>query len=171
VKALITGYPGTGKSSVALELKRRGRYAYDTEAMRGYMHAESVQTGERISLPSPVPRGWFESTGGYNWDPVRIAVLLKAHDDVYVCALADNQEDFYDTFDTIFLLQLNEGDLVNRLQSRTTTTYGKDPGERADILLHHQHFEQSLLEAGAISISAKQGLTEVVNEILSYVTS
>ena len=59
---LVTGYPGTGKSAVAHELQRRGRHAYDAEAIRGLMHAESNVTGERIALPSPVPTGWFQQT-------------------------------------------------------------------------------------------------------------
>jgi len=171
MKVLITGYPGTGKSSVAKELQRRGHVAYDTEAMRGYMHAESIQTGIRIPLPQPVPRGWFGTTGGYNWDIPRVTELLNTYDDVFICALADNQERLYELFDKIFLLTLDEVEMEQRLRSRNTTSYGKDPGELADILTYHQHFEESLLNGtGAISIpvNAKPDLSEVVNEILDH---
>jgi len=169
MKALVTGYPGTGKSSVARELQKRGYAAYDTEAMRGYMHAESLVTGEHIPLPSPVPRGWFETTGGYNWDVPRVSALLNSHDDVFICALADNQERLYDLFDAIFLLTLDEVEMEHRLRLRSTTVYGKDLAELADILLHHRHFEQNLLARGAIAIAAKKAIPEVVNQILSYI--
>ncbi len=169
MKALITGYPGTGKSSVARELQKRGHNAYDTEAMRGYMHAESLKTGKRIPLPNPVPRGWFETTGGYNWDIPHVSVLLSSYDDVFVCALADNQEELYDLFDIIFLLTLDEVEMEHRLRLRSDTTYGKDPHELADILLHHRHFEQSLLAHGAVAVNAAQAIPQVVNEILSHV--
>ena len=92
MKALVTGYPSTGKSSITKELRQRRHVAYDTETMRGYMHAESIQTGARIPLPQPVPRGWFGTTGGYNWDITRVIALLNAHEDIFICALADNQE-------------------------------------------------------------------------------
>jgi hypothetical protein len=169
VKVLITGYPGTGKSSVAKELQERGHAAYDTEAMRGYMHAESVENSRRIRVPSPVPRDWFDDIGNINWDIPRVTTLLNSHDDVFICALADNQEALYDLFDFIFLLTLDEIEMEQRLRSRTTTNYGKDSGELADIFVNHQHFEQSLRERGAIEISVKPALSEVVNEILGHV--
>lgn len=165
---LITGYPGTGKSSIARELKKRGHAAYDTEAMRGYMHVESITSGKRIPLPSPVPRGWFDITGGYNWDIPRVLSLINLRDDIFICALADNQESLYDSFDKVFLLILDETELEKRLRLRTTTNYGKDAGELADILTSHRHFEQSLLARGAIGISVSKAVPEVVNEILQY---
>jgi 2-phosphoglycerate kinase len=171
MKSLVTGYPGTGKSSVARELQRRGHVSYDTEAMRGYMHAESIQTGAKIPLPQPVPRGWFEVIGGYNWDIPRVTSLLNTHEDVFICALADNQESLYNMFDRIFLLTLNELEMERRLCSRITTDYGKDPGELADILVHHRHFEQSLLNnARAIPVDSAHAIPEVVNEILDHIS-
>jgi hypothetical protein len=170
MKALVTGYPGTGKSSVARELQKRGHIAYDTEAMHGYMHLQSVTSGKKIALPSPVPRGWFDTTGNYNWDIPRVSALLNAHEDVYICALADNQEILYDVFDCIFLLLLDEVELEKRLFLRTTTNYGKDAGELADILMLHRPFEQSLLNRGAISIDVSKAVPDVVDEILNYRT-
>ncbi len=165
-KYLVTGYPGTGKSSIAKELARRGRIAYDTEAMRGYMHAEDLQSGKRIPIPRPVPRGWFDTTGAYNWDILRVTTLLQKDDDVYICALADNQESFYDAFDKIFLLLLDEPLLQHRIELRTTTDYGKEHDEMADILLMHRRFESSLLNAGAIPINVQKSLHDVVEEII-----
>ncbi len=167
MKALITGYPGTGKSSVARELQKRGHNAYDTEAMRGYMHAESIETGERISLPSPIPRGWFAEIGGNNWNIPRVTKLLESHDDVFICVLADNQHILYDVFDFIFLLTLDDIEIENRLKSRNSTQYGKNSDELSDIMTFHGHFEQSLLNAGAVEIKADKGVTEVTDEILS----
>jgi broad-specificity NMP kinase len=170
MKVLITGFPGTGKSSVAQELQRRGHSAYDTEAMRGYMHLEDVVTGERVKLPDPVPRGWFDTRGNFNWDIVRVTQLLEAHtDDVFICALADNQGALYDQFDKMFILIVDEVDLEKRLRLRTTTDYGKDGLEMADIMMLHKHFEQSLQNLGAIPINAKKALHDVVDDILKHV--
>lgn len=167
-KFLVTGYPGTGKSSIAQELKKRGYAAYDTEAMQGYMHAESIASGKRIPLPSPVPRGWFTTTGGYNWDIPRVLSLINSHMNIFICALADNQELLYDQFDKIFLLTLDETELEERLRLRTTTSYGKDFGELADILTAHQHFEQSLIGRGAVEVNVSKAIPEVVTNILQY---
>ena len=164
-KFLVTGYPGTGKSSVAHELRRRGHFAYDTESMRGYMHVENVETGRHVPLPSPVPAGWFD-TNSYVWDIIRVSQLLLEHDDVYLCALADNQEQLYAAFDKIFILLLDETLLRQRLESRSTTSYGKDSQELSDIMKMHRHFEASLLNAGAIAINTDKSLPDVVTEIL-----
>ncbi len=123
---------------------------------------------KEIKLPSPVPRGWFDDVGGYNWDIPRVTQLLDSHDDVYICALADNQEILYDVLDYIFLLTLDEVELEKRLRLRNTTNYGKDAQELADIMTLHRHFEQSLLNAGAIQLNVAKNLPEVVDEILSY---
>jgi hypothetical protein len=171
MKALVTGYPGTGKSSIAKSLKERGYDAYDIEAMPGYMHAVDSETGVKITLPSPVPRNWFENVGAYNWDSGRILRILDEHDDVYICALADNQKELYDSFDILFLLTLDEVDMESRLLSRMTTHYGKDQGELADILMNHRHFEDSLLNLGAHPINTKCALPEIVDEILTYARS
>ncbi|HSW80718.1 MAG TPA: AAA family ATPase [Candidatus Saccharimonadales bacterium] len=168
MKVLVTGYPGTGKSSVARELKKRGHNAYDTEGMRGYMHAQDIDTGEKIPIPTPVPRGWFDKVGNYNWDIPRIANLLASHEDVFLCSLADNQQILYDVFDFIFLLTLDDVELENRLRSRMTTNYGKNSGELSDIMTFHRRFEQSLLNLGAIEIKANRGIIEVTDEILSF---
>ena len=170
MKALITGYPGTGKSSIAQVLKEKGHAAYDIEAMPGYMHAVDIETGVRSKLPSPVPRHWFDNVGAYDWDTEKIRQLLSAHEDIFICALADNQEQLYTSFDIIFLLLLDEIEMENRLLSRETTSYGKDQGELADILLNHHHFEKSLLDLGAYPINTTHALPEIVNEILIHAT-
>lgn len=168
---LITGYPGTGKSSVAKELQKRGRAAYDTEAMRGYMHAVSITTGRRIPIPNPVPSGWFNDTGACIWDAVKLPQLLAQPKTVFVCALADNQEAFYHLFDAIFLLVLDQTIMRHRLVLRTTCAYGKDDGELSDIFTYHRQFEQSLLAQGALPIDTDKPLPEVVNDILAHVQS
>ncbi|MBL8160061.1 hypothetical protein JNJ66_06420 [Candidatus Saccharibacteria bacterium] len=166
-KFLITGYPGTGKSSVARALQHRGHTAYDTEAMPGYMHAES-HGGQRIHLPSPVPAGWFDRVGAYNWNVSRIERLLQQPGEAYFCALADNQPLFYDRFDKIFLLLLDETVMLQRLHSRTERAYGHDRQELSDIMLMHRHFEQSLVARGAVGITTQKALPEVVADILAH---
>lgn len=169
MKVLITGYPGTGKSTIAKVLKARGRHSYDTEAMCNYMHAVNVHSGKRIAIPSPVPRGWFDTTGSYNWDIPRVTALLNSYEEIYICALADNQEEFYPLFDKIFILLLDEVELENRLLSRPTTPYGKDRDELADIMLLHKHFEQSLIESGAVPIDVHPSINEIVDTILRLI--
>lgn len=166
---LITGFPGMGKSSIAKELKRRGHTAYDPQAMHAYMHVESRANGKHLTAPEEVPRGWYDKVGAFNWNTVKIENLLKSTNDVFICSMAHNQSSFYDKFEYIFVLTLDDTELMARLNNRWGKTIGKAPSELADILAKHRGFEQSLLNRGAIKINVAHTLSEIVDQILHYI--
>ena len=167
MKILITGFPGTGKTSVAHELSRRGHNAYDPEAMRGYMHLQSVGTGRNIHKPDHPPRGWYDTVASYNWDLPRVAKLIEGHEDVFICSLADNMEALLPSFDKVFVLVLDDLLLKQRIRKRNSKGPGNDPSQLADVLMLHRHFEASMTEAGAIPINVESGVSEVVARILN----
>ena len=167
MKILITGFPGTGKSSIANELKHRGRKAYDPQSMHEYMHVENRETGRRIKQPEKVPAGWYDTIGAYNWDTIKLEKLLQSSEDIFICSKAHNQSDFYNEFDKIFVLSLDFTELIRRLELRSGKAIGKNSDELSDILSLHNHFEQSLTNHGAIKIDASQPLGNIADEILS----
>lgn len=166
MKVLITGFPGTGKTAVARELARRGHAAYDPEAMRGYMHLQSVATGRPVHKPAHPPRGWYDTVAAYNWDLPRVAQLIDGHDDVFICSLADNMTELRPKFDKMFVLSLDEPLLEQRIRERTSKGPGSDAAQLADVLTLHKHFESSLLNQGAIAINVAAGVPEIVDKIL-----
>lgn len=163
---LITGFPGTGKTAIAAELKRRGYNAYDTENMRGYMHTESRTDGIRIQKPSDVPSGWYDTIGAYNWDSIKILKLLNDPRDKFICAKAHNQSDFFDQFNKIFVLTLDFTEMIKRLKNRAGKAIGKTNFELSDIITIREHFELSLLNHNATEINVDKHINEVVDEIL-----
>jgi len=166
MKILITGYPGTGKSTIAKALKKLGRNAYDPQSMHAYMHVEDQGTGRHIQQPKPVPVGWYDTIGSYNWDSIKINELLDRPGDIFICSLAHNQTEFYNRFDVIFLLRLDHGLLKKRLSSRGQNGIGSAPSELHDILERKVHFENSLIEHGAVSIDASRPTGALVEQIL-----
>jgi len=166
---LITGFPGMGKSTIAKELKRRGHKAYDPQAMQAYMHVEERATGRHIQAPDDVPHDWYDTDGAYNWNPLKIEELLNESGDIFICSMAHNQADFYDQFELIFVLTLDFTELASRLNERFGKALGKTPSELTDILSKHEHFEQSLLNRGAIRINVAKPESQIIDEILRHV--
>ena len=163
---LITGFPGTGKTAIAQELKKRGHVAYDPENIRGYMHTVGRVDGRHLQVPEVIPTGWYDDVAAYNWDPIKIAELLDSDRDVYICSKAHNQSDFYDKFDKIFVLTLDSDLLTMRLKNRPGHSIGKHDSELQDILKLHEHFESSLINKGAIQVDSSRPLDHIVDAIL-----
>jgi hypothetical protein len=99
---------------------------------------------------------------------VRVAELLKSYHDIFICALADNLADFYDCFDMIFVLTLDEPVMGQRPESRERTDYGKDTGELSDIFLGQRDFDEGLLAAGAIATGTEKSTQSVADSIIKH---
>jgi dephospho-CoA kinase len=161
LRVLVTGMSGTGKSTVAAELARRGYHAFDAD-------------GGEFSHLVAVPENELTGIGGgqdWVWREDRIQRLLSKQDiDVlFIAGCSPNQGRFYPQFDHIVLLTAPEPVIVERLATRTTNRFGKDPGELARALEITRMIEP-LLRAGAdLEIDTSAPLDEVVATILRHV--
>ncbi len=162
---LITGYPATGKSSVADELARRGYAAYNTDDMPGLSHH-----AHKDGTPVDLSKGHIEDKSELEWvwNKDKLMELLHSADQVFICAITSRQHEFYDQFDKIFVLTIDEATLKHRLLTRTTNDFGKHPNEMKMLVDGREGFEQQMFKVGAIPIDATRPLAGVVDEILQY---
>ena len=160
---LITGDSGSGKSTVAQVLARRGYRAYNIDDMPDVTRLED-HTGRPAEWPQG-PIDW--SKYAWNWQEAGLQKLLTGARTAFVAAIVSNQARFYSLFEAIFVLVVDKGALRHRLLSRTENDYGKNPDELAGILSYHPMLERELLSApGAVAIDATKPLDVVVNEII-----
>ena len=151
-RVLVTGMSGTGKSSLLGELAARGYRAVDTD-YGGYFQ---VVGGERL------------------WREDRISALLSSAPDelpgvLFVQGTTRNQVLFYPRFHHIVLLCAPPGVLAERLASRTTNPYGKDPAELAETLEYQRTVEPLLRASATLEVVTTVPVAQVADIVLGHV--
>lgn len=136
---------GVGKSSLLQELARRGYRTVDTD----YDYHETVD-GERL------------------WREDRIAALLAEDGPLFVQGTTRNQVVFYPLFDHIVLLSAPAEVLVERLRTRTTNPYGKDPAQIAETLEYLETVEPLLREAATLEVVTTVPVGQVADIVVAH---
>ncbi|MGH7121074.1 MAG: AAA family ATPase [Acetobacteraceae bacterium] len=169
----ITGIPGSGKSTVCNELKRRGYAAYDTDNDAIAFFYNNV-TGELIKRHVPSADRTAEWRARYSWKAKRETVeglITGAERDgvLFVCGVTANDVDeLWDLFSEVFALVINdERALRKRIADRSEDGYGKNPHELASLLDWQRTAAAEYKELGAKLVDASQPLEKVVDAILA----
>ena len=151
-RVLVSGMSGTGKSSLLDELAARGYRTVDTDY------------GD-----------YFETVDGETlWRQERISALLSSAPDelpgvLFVQGTTRNQVLFYPRFDHIVLLSAPAEILIERLTTRTTNPYGKNPAERAQVLGYLRTVEPLLRAAATLEVVTTIPVTRVADIVLGHV--
>jgi len=165
---LITGVAGTGKSTLAKELRRRGYAAYDTE--EGFSYYIDKKTGERCAYPKQPSQEWYDGHERV-FDERVLMNLMKKHADepLFICSITANQAKFYPDFDKIFLLSASDELITHRLGTRTNNYFGRNPLDLQRVIGRHQQFDDELLALDAIPIDAAQDISGMTDDIVSRI--
>jgi hypothetical protein len=140
----------TGMSTVAAELVARGHRAVDLD--QGYV----VPTADGRQL----------------WDEPRIEALLAEPGELlFVFGLEENGVRFLPRFDAVVLLRAPVEVLTERLATRTTNPFGKDPAELARILDDLRVVEPLLRSVATHEVDTTAPLDAVVDELLTIARS
>jgi broad-specificity NMP kinase len=117
MKSLITGVPGSGKSTLTAELNLRPEViAYDADQSIGRWENANW---EMIPAPESVNAEALRDTF-YNWHRASLLRLISdRQEDVIILGASRNQDSFYEYFDQLFLLRIDERSLADRLKART----------------------------------------------------
>jgi broad-specificity NMP kinase len=168
VNYLITGVAGTGKTSAAKELRRRGYDAYDTE--EGFSYYIDKTTGERCAYPANPTEEWYQ-THERVFDEKILNNLLKKHaaDTLFISSITANQKKFYPVFDKIFLLTTDDDLISHRLKTRRGNDFGKNPLDLKRVITRHAAFDEELVDTGAVVIDASRPIDLMVDDILSHI--
>jgi dephospho-CoA kinase len=160
-RVLITGMSGTGTSTVVSELAARGQKAVDADAP-GFSELVSVPSDE---LTGPGPgKDWV-----WNEDRVQDLLTTADADVLFVSGCSPNQGKFYPQFDHVVLLSAPAAVIAERLATRTTNDFGKDPGQLGRTLQLQQDIEPVLRRGADLEVDTTAPVDEVVTTILEHV--
>jgi shikimate kinase len=158
-RVLITGLSGVGKSTVTAALAARGYRAIDIGEPEWSEYADSDDP-----TSSEPGRDWV-----FRED--RVAELLARDDGdvLFVSGTAANQQKFYPRFDHIVLLSAPASVMRDRMRTRSTNEYGKDPQEQ-DRAISLKATVEPLLRRGAdLEIDTSLPVDAVVERIVALV--
>lgn len=161
---LIEGSSGTGKTSIATELERRGHHVVHGDRVLAYVG--DPETGRALAGP---PHGVDRAAWGYtHWiwpvEKVRAIAADTAHPVTFFCGGSRNFYEFLDVFDAVFVLDIDVETLNRRLDGRPNEP-GHAPDERAVVLRHHRSSEHF---PTGITIDTTAPVPSVVDNILAH---
>lgn len=163
---LVTGRAGSGKSTVAIELSGRGLEAFDADDIPGLSNWEDISTGDKVTLNNN--RYVDIQKLQWIWDRKVLFAFLANLDGAFICGGADNDFSFEDLFAKHFVLDVNPETQIERIETRASNDYGKDPSMFTEILKKQNRHIQKAHARNAIIIDANQPIKAVVDAIAEY---
>lgn len=158
VRVLITGMSGTGKSAVIQALAERGYRAVDADEA-GWSEVVTVPEEELTGLGPGQDWVWRE-------DRIREVLAGSEGETLFIGGCSPNQGQFYPWFDHIILLSAPADVIVERLATRTTNPFGKQPDEVARTLRLLEEVEPLLRRGAGHEIDTRAPLEEVVERVI-----
>jgi hypothetical protein len=157
---LITGNPGSGKTTLAAELARRGCAVIDADDIAGW----ETNAGQPAVQPQPTPDDWWAGHR-WVWNRRRVQeVIDRSGSPLFVCGIAVNQRDMLDLFDAVYLLTIDHETQISRLDEPSNAH--RTAAARAQIIDGRPIFEAEMRAAGAIPLDGREPTTALADRIL-----
>lgn len=170
-RIFVTGMAGSGKSTVAQQIKKQGFMAIDVDEVDDLCNWVNLESGKKLEKYNTANvNDEFMEAYDYRCDMDLLKRMMgDSNEPIFVFGCVGNNSSFLPLFDKVLLLQCTPEMMIERLNSRDTNVFGKDTEVQKRILDWKKTFDQLMIEAGANVINTDQPLEAVVNKVLDYV--
>lgn len=145
MRVLLTGMSGAGKSSLVQELRGRGYAAYDAD-------------DDGFSEP--------RADGRWGWRVDLVSDLLASADDRLMFFAGCSEEQINLPFDYRVLLTAPTSVLIERLRTRTSNQYGREPHELDQVLADLAEVEPRLRRSADLVLTTTIPPPELADRLL-----
>jgi broad-specificity NMP kinase len=160
----LTGSSGVGKTAVGEELRRRGFAVYDVDA-DGLARWFENGTGAEVRMPPNRDDAWFtENTYRLPVETVR-RIADEADGVAFICGTVGNDNEIWDSFNTVISLSLDAATLRRRLVGRRGA-FGSRGEELERVLAWHAQVDADNSRYGALLVDANAPIPEVADRVL-----
>lgn len=166
---LIVGLPGVGKSTVLEALDDAGFATLDADTDKFLSQWKHRDTDTWTRHRNPAQADWNEHYD-WAWKHERLQELLtdKSDEIRFIGGNAANVKDFYQFFQQVFALVLDDKTLTERIRSRGSG-YGSKPDELTSILNWNRDFTAHEIARGATIVDARTDARSIAQIILSHI--
>jgi shikimate kinase len=157
-RPLITGVSGTGKSAVTHELAARGYRAYDLDTPEW---SEWIGAAPSDALTPSQGKDWV-------WREDRVRALLSSPEEgpLFISGCAENMGRLFPLIDTVILLSAPVATIMDRLEARSSGSYGSAAEERRKVADLISTIEPLLRESADYEIDTRRSVDATVDAIL-----
>ena len=169
---LVTGNPGSGKTTLADELVRRGLLGIDPDddAELSYFEDDAGTPTRKSESPEQPDEHWLR-THHWVWSRSRLQEIVRQHQaPLFVCGIAFNIHQVVDLFERIFLLRIDAETQEQRLLAYDAANQkGRNEALRQQIREGRPIFEAQMLELGAVVLDGTAPTPAVADQLLALV--
>ncbi len=168
---LITGFTGTGKSTLARHLRLAGHDALSTDDDPLLAQWVDQRTGLAVERPDEPDRVWLASHH-WIWQPQRLDDVIIQHRSagvarLWLCGNADNAEQLRDRFHVVILLVTDIGTVLARVdQESRGNDWGRVGDSRVELIANHERWNRDQSTWADHIIDATWPVDEVVAAVL-----
>jgi broad-specificity NMP kinase len=161
----LTGSSGVGKTTVGMELRRRGFLVYDVDA-DGLARWYENGSGAEVSMPTYRDDTWFaENTYRLPVETVRRIAAEAGDGTAFICGSVGNENEIWDLFTRVISLTVDAATLERRLVERGS--FGSSPTELERVLRWHAQVDADNTEYGARLVDAAASVLEIADNVLA----